>query len=183
MVDVILAVLPVTIFYRLSITIEKKLGLSVLLGLGLVAAICGAIKTKFLASLSARSDLTWETYNLFVWSSAELFVIIVCGSVPPIKPLYDMIFHHNRMRTGYGSTAGTQNNYVEEHSLKSSSSGWPLGGNGDRNPNPMTDSDEERGMGGMGAGAGDDGRYMPGVGGITKITSFRITHNRPESLR
>lgn len=179
MVDVILAVLPVTIFYRLSLTMEKRLGLSILLGLGLVAAVCGAIKTKFLASLSARSDLTWETYNLFVWSSAELFVIIVCGSVPPIKPLYDMLFNQNRMRTGYGTTT-TCNNYVEEHSLKSSSSAWPLGGNGDQNPNPVTDSDEERGIGGI--GGGDNEQHMHDGGGITKVTSFRVTHDRPESL-
>ena len=33
-----------------------------------------------------------ETYNLYVWSGAELFVIILCGSVPPTKPVYDRYF-------------------------------------------------------------------------------------------
>ena len=58
MIDVVLAVLPVTIFYGLALGFRRKLGLSVLLGLGLIAAICGIIKTKFLAALNARSDLT-----------------------------------------------------------------------------------------------------------------------------
>jgi hypothetical protein len=57
-IDVVLACLPITIFYNLTLNLQKKLGLSLLLGLGLVAAICGIIKTKFLASLNARSDLT-----------------------------------------------------------------------------------------------------------------------------
>lgn len=29
------------------------------------------------------------TYNLVVWSGAEDFIIIVCGSVPTLKPLWD----------------------------------------------------------------------------------------------
>lgn len=42
----------------------------------------------YLGSLTARSDITWETYNLVVWSGAETFVIIICGSVPPLKTLW-----------------------------------------------------------------------------------------------
>lgn len=121
-VDVLLACLPVTIVYQLKNTgLRKKIGICVLLGLGLVAAICGAIKIKFLAGLNARSDLTCksflhflltcvhvaedcvltdgqtgDTYNLFAWSGAELFVIIVCGSIPPIKPLFDKVFERRK---------------------------------------------------------------------------------------
>lgn len=58
MIDVLLAVLPATIFYNLKMSVGKKLGLCALLGLGLIAAICGAIKIKFLAGLNSRSDLT-----------------------------------------------------------------------------------------------------------------------------
>lgn len=61
MIDVLLAVLPVTIFYKLKMARGKKIGLCVLLGLGLLAAICGAIKIKFLTGLTARSDLTCKS--------------------------------------------------------------------------------------------------------------------------
>jgi hypothetical protein len=30
--------------------------------------ICAAIKTTKLLGLTARSDLTWETYSLFMWT-------------------------------------------------------------------------------------------------------------------
>ncbi|QUC21865.1 uncharacterized protein UV8b_06106 [Ustilaginoidea virens] len=87
--DLYLAVLPATFLYRLNLTFRKKLGLCALLGLGATAAVFAAVKTSYLYQLSARSDITWETYNLYVWSGLELFVIIVCGSLPPIKPVCD----------------------------------------------------------------------------------------------
>lgn len=120
-VDVILAVLPVTILWKLNMKFRNRIILCILLGLGLwyafhsphhlpylvfpsyliqhpvpfanapppfSAAICGIVKMTYLGSLTARSDITWETYNLVVWSGAETFVIIVCGSVPPLKTLW-----------------------------------------------------------------------------------------------
>jgi hypothetical protein len=62
MIDAVLATLPFTVFYNLSISRKKKLGLSALLGLGYIAAICGIIKIKFLAELNARSDLTCKRF-------------------------------------------------------------------------------------------------------------------------
>ena len=171
MVDVMLAILPVTILYKLNLSLKKKLGLSALLGLGLVAAICGAIKTKFLAGLSARSDLTWETYNLFVWSGAELFVIIVCGSIPPIKPLYDLVFRKNH-RSDY-DYSGSSNRYVAEHSLKNPRGHRPLEAS-DRHL--MDSSDEELGL--TGVRVGEKGKQIPRGGGVTKITDISVTQGR-----
>ncbi|KAK2606307.1 hypothetical protein QQS21_003238 [Conoideocrella luteorostrata] len=104
--DLFLALLPATFLYNLDLTLTKKLGLCVLLGLGITAAVFASVKTMFLTSLNERSDITWETYNLYVWSGLELFVIIVCGSVPPIKPVYDHFFGKPEVSTanatGYG---------------------------------------------------------------------------------
>jgi len=61
MIDVILATLPITIFYKLQMSLKQRCLLSSLLGLGLLAAICGSIKMKYLAGLNARSDLTCNT--------------------------------------------------------------------------------------------------------------------------
>ena len=56
--DTLLALLPITLFWRLNISWQKKLRLSVLLGLGVSAAVCAIVKTTFLVALSQRSDLT-----------------------------------------------------------------------------------------------------------------------------
>ncbi|OAQ65152.1 hypothetical protein VFPPC_06312 [Pochonia chlamydosporia 170] len=109
--DVFLAVLPATFLYNLELTWKKKIGLCVLLGLSFAAAVFATVKTKYLTSLSGRSDITWETYDLYVWSASELFVIIVCGSVPPIKPVYDYIIGKppvsSANATGYGRYASS----------------------------------------------------------------------------
>lgn len=39
-------------------------------------------------AMQPSSVLEEETYNLVVWNGAEDFVIIVCGSVPVLKPLW-----------------------------------------------------------------------------------------------
>ena len=30
-----------------------------------------------------------ESYNIEAWTGAEAFVMIICGNVPPLKPLWD----------------------------------------------------------------------------------------------
>lgn len=62
--DVFLALLPTTIFRSLKLIIERKIGLIFLLSLGLITAVAGSIKMKFLASLNARSDLTCKFASL-----------------------------------------------------------------------------------------------------------------------
>ncbi|KHN94962.1 uncharacterized protein MAM_07189 [Metarhizium album ARSEF 1941] len=107
--DVFLALLPVTFMYNLELGRWRKLGLCVLLGLSFTAAVFAAIKTRYLLLLSRRSDVTWETCSLHIWSASELFVIIVCGSVPPIKPVYDYVVGSRRSDAfeRYGSGSGS----------------------------------------------------------------------------
>jgi hypothetical protein len=49
-----------------------------------------------------------------VWSGSELFVIIVCGSIPPLKPLWDRLFAAAPSK-GYLSY-GSQNSQQSQHS-------------------------------------------------------------------
>ena len=44
-----------------------------------------------------------DTYDVMVWSGAELLLIIVCGNVPPMKPLYDHMFG-SKKGTRWGNT-------------------------------------------------------------------------------
>jgi hypothetical protein len=97
-----------------------------------------------------------ETYNLFVWSGAELFVIIVCGSVPPIKPLYDRAFGKKR-RAGYTQQYSNEQ-YGMEGSMKR-----PLASSREMKHSSFSD---------------DEPSSMTPARGITKVTDVRITHTR-----
>ncbi|KAF7885516.1 uncharacterized protein EAF02_004025 [Botrytis sinoallii] len=108
--DTVFALLPATIIWGLQMPKKNKLILCLLLGPGLFAAVAGIVKITYLYSLNAHSDITWVTYNLVMWSGAENFVVLVCGSVPPLKTLYDRYF---TTPTGYNfsSTASSGKYY------------------------------------------------------------------------
>lgn len=40
---------------------------------------------------SIGNDITWEAVPLYAWSSSEVFLNIVCGSIPVLKPLWDLL--------------------------------------------------------------------------------------------
>lgn len=88
-VDLVLALMPVTIIWGLKMPLSKRLGLIALMGCGVFGAICTIIKARLLTKLTARSDFTWQTYDLYLWVSAEITIIILCGSIPTFKPLWD----------------------------------------------------------------------------------------------
>ncbi|RAL68231.1 hypothetical protein DID88_008934 [Monilinia fructigena] len=103
--DIVLALVPASVIMNLNMEMKKTCQISTN---RTSAAICCIVKTTFLGSLNAHSDLTWKTYDLLVWSGSELFVIIVCGSIPPLKPYWDR-YVSGKNPTSYGS--GPANSY------------------------------------------------------------------------
>ncbi|KJZ78499.1 hypothetical protein HIM_01890 [Hirsutella minnesotensis 3608] len=82
--DASLAIIPATIIWRLENTTAEKVQLTLVFGLNILTSICSGIKTQYLYELANRTDQTWATYDIFVWVTGELFLIIVCGSVPTL---------------------------------------------------------------------------------------------------
>jgi hypothetical protein len=68
LVDFYLAILPATLVWGLKVDLRKKLALCALLGCGAITGICASIKASKLSKLNARSDITWETFSLFLWT-------------------------------------------------------------------------------------------------------------------
>ena len=89
LVDFVLALLPATIFWNLKLGLQKRVGLILLLSGGVFAGICGAVKASYLPS-SNSDDVTWATYDLLLWHGAEYFLVVVLGSAPTLKPIWDL---------------------------------------------------------------------------------------------
>lgn len=104
-IDFILALMPISIIWHLQLSLRKRIGVVFLLGCGVLSGVCAAIKTANLVALAARSDLTWETFKLYLWTSSEIFLIIVCGSIPTLRPLWDKIVHGRSRKAPSGSYA------------------------------------------------------------------------------
>ncbi|KAK7979920.1 hypothetical protein PG989_012377 [Apiospora arundinis] len=85
--DASLAIIPITIFWSLQNKPTERIQLSIVFSLNILTSICSGIKTQYLAELANRDDLTWATFEIFAWVTAELFLMIVCGTLPTLYPL------------------------------------------------------------------------------------------------
>ncbi|KAH8594230.1 hypothetical protein B0O99DRAFT_514284 [Bisporella sp. PMI_857] len=89
LVDYELSLFPITILWNLKMPTQRKISLYVLLSFSVFSGISATVKAVQLQELANRVDQTWDTFALYCWASSELFVNIVCGSIPTLKPLYD----------------------------------------------------------------------------------------------
>nr|UZP47900.1 putative integral membrane protein [Cladonia uncialis subsp. uncialis] len=118
--DFALALLPITIIKELNMGLQQKIGLCILLSLGLLAGIASIVKTVELQTIRAEADFTWATYELFIWASIESWLVIICGSIPAVKPLFDRFVKGTPLkpfRADYRNTYG----YEVQSSTKISS--------------------------------------------------------------
>ncbi|KAL8651017.1 MAG: hypothetical protein Q9226_004900 [Calogaya cf. arnoldii] len=86
-VDLALAIYPIVLFWDLRIKALKKLMLSVLFAFGIVACICSIVRTVNISRLGQTSDLTHEVAELVIWNTAEMYLVLVAGSLPGLRPL------------------------------------------------------------------------------------------------
>ena len=90
--DVALAAVAISIIVELQLPLRKKALLCSLFSSGVFAAICACIKTVKLRSLNARSDLTWQTVDLWIWNANECGVVVIAACIPTLRPLFLIIF-------------------------------------------------------------------------------------------
>ncbi|OOQ84700.1 hypothetical protein PEBR_29028 [Penicillium brasilianum] len=118
--DLILALYPVLFFWNVRLNLRVKIGLCVLMGLGVIACACSIIKTTYLRVLSETDDVTYYLALLSTWNETEKWVVLIVGSIPPIRPLLVIIFR--RLLSTVKSSSGPQSsNVIRLTELQSSS--------------------------------------------------------------
>ncbi|KAK3323011.1 hypothetical protein B0H66DRAFT_602422 [Apodospora peruviana] len=103
-VDFFFAGFPWLFIWKLNMRYREKVTIAASMSLGVVAGICGVIRTVELSGL-ASANYTEDTVNLVIWSAAELAVTKVCAGVPVLRPLL------RRGRTGVSQ--GSSNGYYK----------------------------------------------------------------------
>ncbi|KAI1768208.1 hypothetical protein GGR53DRAFT_16490 [Hypoxylon sp. FL1150] len=87
--DFVLAAVPITFIWGLRFSLLKRIGLILSLGGGFFSGICAAFKVKALSMLIQRSEFPSVSFGLYAWTSSEISVIILCGCIPTLMPLWD----------------------------------------------------------------------------------------------
>ncbi|EHY57271.1 hypothetical protein ABEF92_006049 [Exophiala dermatitidis] len=99
--DVLFALLPVPIVWKLQTNIRTKITLVGILGLGLFACAASIVKTVYQATALKEPDWTYHD-SFFMWNFLELTIGIVAASLPSLRPLFVRLLGATQRLTSSG---------------------------------------------------------------------------------
>lgn len=111
--DAALAIYPIYLIWGLQVTMRMKIGLCFLLGFGLIAAACSALKTAELTNLQRadeEGDITFFVARLSLTTIIEAWIVLVGGCIPPCRPLLKALMVKIR-----GTAASSARTYTGTH--------------------------------------------------------------------
>lgn len=88
--DVLLAVIPIPLIWTLRTTIASRVSLTVVLGLGVFAAIAGIMRQASIGATFTDSE-PWFHDTYAIWNFIELDTGIVAASLPATKPFLNQL--------------------------------------------------------------------------------------------
>ncbi|KAF2157528.1 hypothetical protein K461DRAFT_273721 [Myriangium duriaei CBS 260.36] len=97
--DLFLALYPTTIVWDLKISYRAKIAFCVLMAGGLLPAAAGLMRTIYIPRLYVSKDPTYELSPFLTWAITEVWLIIILGSVPPLRPLFERTFKRAKAAT------------------------------------------------------------------------------------
>ncbi|KAK3935415.1 hypothetical protein QBC46DRAFT_453475 [Diplogelasinospora grovesii] len=118
--DFFFSLLPMAVVWKLRLPLSKRLYLIGALGLTAFTGIAGSVKTSLSASLASPTDPTWDVFALYIWASVESMLIIVCGSIPALHPLWERFLKPRigtSQRSGFGyQVSGNSHGFASSRS-------------------------------------------------------------------
>ncbi|KAL1968738.1 hypothetical protein VTN77DRAFT_1564 [Rasamsonia byssochlamydoides] len=166
--DLILAVYPVAFFWKVQLKLSVKAGLCCLMGFGVIACICSIVKTTELRVLSRTQDVTYWISQLITWNETEMWVILIVGCIPPIRPLFIALFRKvvssARSLTGPENKYGRSGTELRYYSHASRQSRQPVRSRGTELGSMVEDNESEENILPMDGGA------------IVKTTNISLTY-------
>ncbi|KAI0393086.1 hypothetical protein F5Y17DRAFT_433636 [Xylariaceae sp. FL0594] len=91
--DFAFSLLPMAVVWGFRMPQRKKIFLIVALGLTLFTGVAGTVKAVY-AAIFNQFDLSFAIFPTLIWFGIEALLIIVCGSVPTLYPLYERYFKY-----------------------------------------------------------------------------------------
>ncbi|EAW14121.1 uncharacterized protein ACLA_071540 [Aspergillus clavatus NRRL 1] len=90
--DFVLVLLPWIIVWKLQMKKKEKIAVALAMSMGIFAGTAAIIKSRYLVTLSAKADLTWELTPLLIWAGVEDGLAITAASISTLKPLLSRFF-------------------------------------------------------------------------------------------
>lgn len=90
--DFVVVLLPlalVRIVYKNKLSPRQMIIVNLLFGAGFLASFAGAARTYFTWIMTTEPDVTWNAWMNWLMSCLELFLGIICTSIPSTKPFFN----------------------------------------------------------------------------------------------
>ncbi|KAF2869654.1 hypothetical protein BDV95DRAFT_608491 [Massariosphaeria phaeospora] len=86
--DFMIYALPIPTLFSLNLPMSQRIGLAVLFSVGGVIVVAGSFRAYWVHFVLFRTyDVTWEGFQIWVWTAVETNVGVICGCIPALKPL------------------------------------------------------------------------------------------------
>ncbi|PNP75170.1 hypothetical protein FNYG_11313 [Fusarium nygamai] len=118
-----LFVQPIPAMWRLHLPVAKRLGLIVMLSLGLLVCVTSIIRIIFVTRIGP--DAPYEFAEAMIWSQVELASLIVCSTIPCLRQLIQKVPWLNQA-LGLSSGRRSSNNYYGWSGSKKTGGSIPL---------------------------------------------------------
>jgi hypothetical protein len=122
--DFLVVLTPIPVVLKLNLPIRQRIIVAMLFGAGFVVCFAGVVRTIYMYRVTdGYYDVTWDAYPAWLSTAIELYIGIVCTSIPPTKPFFARYLpkllvtthHHGGSRGSWTPTFASSKN-VFKHS-------------------------------------------------------------------
>lgn len=87
--------------FKLKLPLPQRIGLMALFGVGSIIVVAGSFRAYWVHYVVYDTyDVTWDGFELWVWTAVETNIGVICGCVPALKPIF---FKTSARRTPQGT--------------------------------------------------------------------------------
>lgn len=85
--DFVILVIPFPRIIKLQMTTRKKLAICGIMAVGIFVCVASIVRIYYLSIFMGAVDVTWLMGPVFIWSTIEPSVAVVCACLPHLAPL------------------------------------------------------------------------------------------------
>ncbi|KAJ5544448.1 hypothetical protein N7535_007153 [Penicillium sp. DV-2018c] len=89
--DFVVLVIPFPRIIQLQMSVKKKSAICGIMAVGIFVCVASIVRIHYLYEFAGTIDVTWLMGPLFIWSTIEPSVAIVCACLPHLAPLARLV--------------------------------------------------------------------------------------------
>ncbi|KAJ5986047.1 hypothetical protein N7451_010412 [Penicillium sp. IBT 35674x] len=85
--DFLILLVPIPVIWKLKMRFTQKIMVSGVLLLGIFVCAISIVRLHYITFLKNNIDLTWTISSVYVWSTLEPCIAIICACLPALQPV------------------------------------------------------------------------------------------------